>query len=379
MAEVTSGGIVPTGLAGYIDQLTEAFRTALGGDMSTEVQTTQMQIVNALAPAYTAAEAALLHVSAGMNIYTATGRQLDDAAAMFGFQRIQGARTTVTATIGGAVGATVPAGSLARTIAGADFALNTSVRIPAGGTITGQFVSLTIGPVPCPAGALNKPQSVVPGWDTVTNAAAGVVGRLAESDAEMKARWTRTTLINERDTKGAIAARIAAVPGVTHVRVTDNPSATAKSIEGLSHPPWSVMIVIRGGTNEDIVPAIQASLVPSTTMGGNRTVVVGTELVRWWAVTDVPIAITVALTVDGATSPGNIEDRVRASLLADLAAYQPGQALDIPSLYGGIYASPGVKATITAEDADGTNLTVPFGGQLLTLADSNITVNITVA
>ena len=50
------------------------------------------------------------------------------------------------------------------------------------------FQCTEAGPIECPAGTLSSIVTVIPGWDTGINQAAGVVGRTRESQADFENR-----------------------------------------------------------------------------------------------------------------------------------------------------------------------------------------------
>ena len=98
MARLTEAGIEPTDLTGYVTRLEEAFRVALGEDLSLAPETPQGQLIGVLAIVFAELDEVLVHVVGGLNVRQASLRQLDDYGSLVDLRRIAGERTTVTAT-----------------------------------------------------------------------------------------------------------------------------------------------------------------------------------------------------------------------------------------------------------------------------------------
>ena len=135
MADFDANGIVPTDLDGYVALLEAAFRTGLGADLNLATETPQGQLVGVLALAFAQIDELAVHVANGLDLHTAVGRQLGDYGTLLTLPRIDGERSTVTATLTGTPGTIVPRGSRARTEAGAVFALDVRATIPGGGSV----------------------------------------------------------------------------------------------------------------------------------------------------------------------------------------------------------------------------------------------------
>ena len=90
MAQVTSEGIEPTTLQGYIDALEAAFRTALGSDLDLAPETPQSQLIGTLALTLAEVDEAVVAVANGMARSRALGVQLDDLGSLLGIPRLDG-------------------------------------------------------------------------------------------------------------------------------------------------------------------------------------------------------------------------------------------------------------------------------------------------
>ena len=110
----------------------------------------------------------------------------DALARLYFLDREPAVPTTTLATCTGRAGTIIPTGALAKATTGDLYACVTGGTIPAGGSIDLSFACATTGPVVLPANALTTIYLAVPGWDTINNASAGVVGRNAETRAEFE-------------------------------------------------------------------------------------------------------------------------------------------------------------------------------------------------
>ena len=115
----------------------------------------------------------------------ANGTQLAVLGSNLDVERLEATRSRVTATLTGVAGTGVAAGSRAQTTAGAAFeTLDAVVLSPSGVEVDMQAVEE--GPVEAAAGTLTEIQTVINGWETITNASAAVVGRARQKDVDYR-------------------------------------------------------------------------------------------------------------------------------------------------------------------------------------------------
>lgn len=85
------------------------------------------------------------------------------------------------------------------------------------------FVSDNFGPVACPVGNLTLIVTPIGGWDTITNQTAGSLGRLIETDAELRIRRQNSIKLLGAGTVEAIRAQLLQnVSGVLSASVIEN-------------------------------------------------------------------------------------------------------------------------------------------------------------
>jgi uncharacterized phage protein gp47/JayE len=122
---------------------------------------------------------------------SASGVSLDQALSMINVQRIPASASVVNGvTISGVYGTVVDT-TFQLSVDGnpsAIFQLNAEVTIGADGTVLGDFVCITTGPIEAPAGKLTNIVTAVVGVTSCTNVLPGQVGAVAESDAAYRVR-----------------------------------------------------------------------------------------------------------------------------------------------------------------------------------------------
>ena len=103
---------------------------------------------------------------------------------------------------------------------------------------------------------MTKIVTTVPGWDKVTNPAAGVIGRDRESDAELLERVQNSVAYNSHGTVSALEAALANLDGVIDTAVLENYGSEEKTLFGVSVPGHSIAVCVAGGDDEAIAEAI---------------------------------------------------------------------------------------------------------------------------
>ena len=399
MAEITPTGITATELGDFVEDLEGVFRSALGDDLSLEAATPQGQIIGALALVLTQVDELAIHVANGMNLYTAANSQLGDYGTLFSLPRTVGQMSTVTATLSGTPNTIVPAGSRARTSAGAVFATTEQVIIGGSRSVDVLMRAVEFGPLVAAIGALDMIVDALPGWTGVTNAAAAELGRDIESDAEYRRRYGNQVAIHARDGLEAIRSRVLSTANVVECHVRDNSSTVDETIQSVLINARSILVIVQGGADADVAAAIAATKPIGVPTIGDQLVQVphaqGFNIpIRFRRVIPVPIQIAVNLTaLTGFPSDGFAV--MRANLLHWFSGTWPvpgpgifdqsgvgiGEALDLERLNTPLNAVPGHRlnsVVVTRVQGDAA-LGTPNLDQRFTLESGNITFTLTPA
>lgn len=114
--------------------------------------------------------------------------------------------------------------------------------------------SVENGPQTAAVGEIVDIVTLVPGWNSVSNLQVASLGRLLETDAQLRQRYTSGVYALGAATLPALQANLEArVLGVTSVRVFENDSDTT---DGVGRPPHSIHVVAEGGLDSEIAEAI---------------------------------------------------------------------------------------------------------------------------
>ena len=193
-----------------------------------------------------------------LNPRTATGVWLDALAALYGLTRKVSEPTVVVCTCTGLQGTVIPYGAIVQDTLGNQLRHSVAggVVIPAAGTIDSQFSTVEHGAIEISAGTVTKIVTVIAGWDTVTNAAAGITGRDVEPDGELLNRIKQSYAINANGTVANMQANLAALDGVLDCVVLENYTNESQLQYGITLTAHSVAVCIVGGDDDAIAQTI---------------------------------------------------------------------------------------------------------------------------
>lgn len=367
MARVTANGVEGRSLEEYVDLLGRRFRSALGSDLVLDAETPQGQLIGELALVFVELDEAIVAQGSAFALATAAGQQLDDLCSLLNVERRAVSRSTVNATLRGTPGSIIPAGSRAQTTAGDVFETSAVSQIGANGSVQATMRSTSYGPVPAPINSLTSVLTVVEGWDSVGNSTAAVLGRLRETDADLRARYRRERALNARGSRDALESAVLAVPGVTAARTTTNTTNAAITVRGESIPAHSVLVHVLGGADA----AVQAAIVGALPLG------IPYMLVR---LTEIPISITIS-TQANAEFPLNGIEAIKDAVKDYIDDLRLTDGVIVDGLYRPIYsvAGHGLTATPTIARKTGSEGVATAdldGNEYLTVALADITVTL---
>ena len=144
------------------------------------------QVLDLIVAEIEAKNSEILFLSNMVNPDLATGKFLDALAALYGLDRKISEPTVVNCVLTGLKGTVIPYGAIAQDSLGNQYRHSAAAgaRIGDTGSVTSAFTAIEHGPLEVAAGAVNRIVTTIAGWDTITNPAAGVVGRDEETDAD---------------------------------------------------------------------------------------------------------------------------------------------------------------------------------------------------
>lgn len=232
--------------------------TAFGGGVNPALSSPQGQIASSDSAIIADKNSAIAYVANQVDPLYSEGRWQDAIGRIYFMTRNPATSTVVIATIGGQPGTYIPAGVLALDTSQNVYQLLGAVTIGPDSTIPAEFSNVATGPIPCSAGSLIQLYQSVPGWDSITNTAAGILGSDVESPQAFELRRQNSVALNSHGTTDTIFANVYAVAGVLDCYVIDNPSGVTVPYGSTNYPlaPHSVYVAVVGGTASAIAQAI---------------------------------------------------------------------------------------------------------------------------
>lgn len=204
----------------------------------------------------------------------ATGFMQDAIARIYFLNREPGEPTTVQLACVGALGTPITAGtSQAQDTSGNIYVCTQTGTIGASGTITLPFANIVVGPVPAPAGTVNRIYQGPSSWNTVTNPADGIEGSDVETPADFEFRRQNTVAANAHGSLPSIYGSVFEVPGVIDLYAFENVTGSPIVVGSTNYTlvDHSIFIGVIGGAAQDIANAIWTKKNEGSNMNGNTT------------------------------------------------------------------------------------------------------------
>lgn len=287
--------------------------------LNTAAETPQGQIIDAQTAAIMNKDNEILFLANQFNTATATGIFQDALAQLYFLQRQPATSTIVACICTGLQGVVIPAGAIIQTTDGLQLTNTTEGVIAASGSIELNFKLNETGPIQVGAGTATIIVTQIPGWDTVNNSSAGIVGRNEESQQEFATRIQKSVAINAQGTVNAIYAALANLSGVVAVVILENDSNSSVEKEGVDIEAHSICISIYGGDKYAIAETIFFKKDAGCGTVGNTQVSYtdsrGT-IHNYNILIPTPLPIGVKITINNtANLPTNIKELVQQAVL----------------------------------------------------------------
>lgn len=271
---ITAAGITLPSDADILAGVQADINAAFGGKLNPSLETPQGQLASSTAAVISAKNAAIAEVINQIDPDVADGRFQDAIGRIYFIDRLPAAPTVVTVTCVGAAGTVIPVGALVAASDGNIYSCTGAGTIPVGGSIDLQFACQTTGPIACPAGTITGIYKSIPGWDTASNAADGVIGRNVELRADFEYRRRQSVALNAAGSLPSIYANVFDVDGVTDVYVTENTTASSVTNGSITLAPHSIYVAAVGGLDADVADAIWRKKSTGSDYNGNTSVAV---------------------------------------------------------------------------------------------------------
>jgi Baseplate J-like protein len=267
-------------LVGVLDDLNAAF----GGDLTIqdingnpEERTPQGQLATSETAVIGDANAVLLSVVNGVDPALSTGRMQDGIGRIYFIDRFPALPTVAAVLCNGAPTTVIPAGTLLGALDGNTYIAQSAGTIDITSYATINFQCLTTGPIPCPAGNVSKMMQVIPGWDSASNPSDGIPGQDVETPYQFEARRQLTVAANSNGSIPSVLGSVLTAPNILDAFVTDNPTASPVTIDGVTVPAYALYVCAAGAAPADIAMAIWKKKMPGCPYANGNTTVVVTD------------------------------------------------------------------------------------------------------
>ena len=254
--KVDATGVKAASLQENVEGLNQRQRTAFGGDLAATPSTPQAQWGGIVGLGLAEVGEAGVRVSRALSVDDAEGTQLDVLGSPLDVRRLGATHSRVVATLTGVGGSVVSAGSRAKTADDDEFETETAVTLPNTGSVDVVMRSVETGAIEAAAGALDRIVTGVPGWETVTNAAAAVLGRPRQLDSVYRRLYRERTAHSSNGPITALRAALIEAGGTAPV-VVHNGTNAAVVRQGWTVGAHAVLAIVEGGLDADINRAVE--------------------------------------------------------------------------------------------------------------------------
>jgi uncharacterized phage protein gp47/JayE len=222
--------------------------------------------------------------------------------------------------------------------------------------------SVETGPVPALAGTLTQIVDVVPGWETVTNAADAQPGAAQETDAPYRTKYFQELFKNALSVTDSVSARVREVEGVVDVIARENDTNATITVQNIDINPHSYAVVVDGGADQQIAEAIYFGKTGGTGTTGTTAVTIQPngfdQTLRFFRVREIPLQVDISIRL-GPDFPGNgltlLKERIQEYIAGPFGVTDGGyfetdgvriaETLDKFRLYTPINSVPGHTLT----------------------------------
>ncbi len=254
---ITERGVIVPDTADSRERVIELFRSAFGDDIDTDPSTPSGVLITMFTEQRDAVARNNAALANQINPEQSTGVFLDGLFGLTGGQRNPATRSIINGvTLTGDAGAVVPAGTIARTINGDQFASVAQVTLNAMGAAAVDFMAIEYGPIECGAHELQTITTSVLGLIGIDNNTGAVVGRKAETDSQVRRRRRQTLAIQSMSTPEAIRSRLGNIETVRSYQFLENYTNETVFKRGIELKEHSIWVCVEGGTDAEIATAL---------------------------------------------------------------------------------------------------------------------------
>lgn len=278
---IDSQGIHTEELPEIIENITNDYKSIYGNDINTDSDTPDGQRINIEAQAKKDMLDFATQVYNSFDVDTVTGVAQDRLYKINNIYRQNSGYSfcNVDITVSGPVNldgldanATDPdgVGFTVSDINSNNWILLNSVALTGAGTYTLEFRAQNEGEILASPNTINTLVTVIPAVTGVNNASAQyITGNNAESDADFRIRRNKSTAISGKGFYDSLLGDLLSIPLVSQAMVYENDTGSTDA-DGI--PPYSIWVIVEGGTDLNIGKVIYANKSFGCDMKGSTTV-----------------------------------------------------------------------------------------------------------
>lgn len=278
---IDSQGIHTEELPEIIQNITDDYKSIYGSDINTDSDTPDGQRINIEAQAKKDMLDFATQVYNSFDVDTVTGVAQDRLYKINNIYRQNSGYSfcNVNITVSGPVNldgldanATDPdgVGFTVSDINSNNWILLNSVALTGAGTYTLEFRAQNEGEILASPNTINTLVTVIPAVTGVNNASAQyITGNNAESDADFRIRRNKSTAISGKGFYDSLLGDLLSIPLVSQAMVYENDTGVTDA-DGI--PPYSIWVIVEGGTDLNIGKVIYANKSFGCDMKGSTTV-----------------------------------------------------------------------------------------------------------
>ena len=278
---IDSQGIHTEELPEIIENITNDYKSIYGNDINTDSDTPDGQRINIEAQAKKDMLDFAIQVYNSFDVDTVTGVAQDRLYKINNIYRQNSGYSfcNVDITVSGPVNldgldanATDPdgVGFTVSDINSNNWILLNSVALTGAGTYTLEFRAQNEGEILASPNTINTLVTVIPAVTGVNNASAQyITGNNAESDADFRIRRNKSTAISGKGFYDSLLGDLLSIPLVSQAMVYENDTGVTDA-DGI--PPYSIWVIVEGGTDLNIGKVIYANKSFGCDMKGSTTV-----------------------------------------------------------------------------------------------------------
>lgn len=241
------------------------------------------------------------------------------------------------------------------------------------------FVSDIYGSINPTLGSVKNINTFITGWNSVSNI-KNIVGRDAETDVELRQRWSSSVYSKASVMLEAIQANIYSnVAGVTACLAYENDSDT---VDNENRPPHSIEIIVEGGSEDDIAKEIYNYKAPGiNTFGDIEKTVLDNQgishLIRFNRPKQVKIWLKITITKNTEQTWGeNTPNEIKEIILQEASKINIGEDIILQKFIGAIYNNINAIAYIDIKATTGETPKEYNNNNIVISAHENATFDI---